>query len=83
MITDPMLTNEMKRHSVIVALKPDHGDLEITHFLRDARLFVHKIRKELEKENDNVRSVSKHKKHSMHSDSMRTPKFIKQTIDEN
>ena len=44
---------------------------------------VHKIRKELEKENDNVTSVSKCKKHSMCSDSMRTPEFIhkvKQTM---
>ena len=40
-----MLTNEMKRHVVIVLLKADPGDLE--------RLFVYKIRKELEKENDN------------------------------
>ena len=51
---DLMLTNEMKRHAVIVALKADHGDLEIACFLRVARLFVYKIRKELEKENKNV-----------------------------
>ena len=60
---DSTLTNEIKRHSVIVALKADHGDLEITRFLRVARLFVHKLRKELKKkENDNLMSVSKHKK---------------------
>ena len=47
---------------------------------------IHKIHKELEKENDNAMSVSKCKKHSTHSDTMRTHKFIhnvKQTIDEN
>ena len=85
-MTDPMLINEMKRHVVIVALKADHGDLEIACFLRVARSFVHKIHKELGKENENVMSVSKHKKYSTHSDSMRTPEFIhkvKKTIDEN
>ena len=54
-----MLTTEMKRHAVIVALKADYGDLEIARFLRVARSFVYKIRKELE--TDNVMSVSKGK----------------------
>ena len=47
-----MLTNEIKRHALIVLLKADHRYLEIARFLRVTRLFVHKIRKELEKEND-------------------------------
>ena len=50
----------MKKYAVIVTLKADHGNLEVEHFLRVAKLFGHKIRKGLEKENDNVRSVSKH-----------------------
>ena len=54
-----MIKNVMKRLAVIVAFKADHGYLEIAHFLRVARSFVHKIRKELEKENDNIMSVSK------------------------
>ena len=45
---DPMLTNEMKRHAVIVELKADLGGLEIACFLRVARSFVHKICKKLE-----------------------------------
>ena len=61
-----MLTNEMKMHALIVALKADHGDLEVVCFLRVARSFVHKIREELEKENDNVMSVSKRKKNIPH-----------------
>ena len=48
-----MLTNEIKRHIVIVVLMANHGDLEIARFLRVARSFVLNIRKELEKENDN------------------------------
>ena len=51
-----MLTNEMKRLAEIVALKTDYGDLEV------ARSFVHKIRKKLEKDHDNVISILKHKK---------------------
>ena len=54
-----MLTNEMKSQAVIAA---DHGDLEIARFLRVAISFVHQILKELEKENNNVMSVSKQKK---------------------
>ena len=58
-MTNRMLTNGIKRDAVIMTLKADHGDLEIARFLRVARSFVHKIRKELEKENDNVMSASK------------------------
>ena len=65
----------MKRHAVIGVLKADPGNLDIARFRRVARSFVHKIRKELEKEN-NVMSVWKHKKHSTRSDSMRTSEFI-------
>ena len=61
-----MLTNEMKRHAVIVALKADLADLEIAGFHRVAWSFVYKIRKELEKENNNVMSVSKRKKNIPH-----------------
>ena len=39
-----MLTNEMKWHAVIVALKADRGDLKIAHFLKVARLFIHNQR---------------------------------------
>ena len=63
-MTDPKLINEMKRYAVIVALKADHGNLETVRLLRVVRSFVHKICKELEKENDNVMSISKRKKTS-------------------
>ena len=51
-----MLTNEMRRHAVIVALKVDHGDLEIEHFLRIAKSFIHMKKKKM------IMSVSKRKK---------------------
>ncbi|XP_036370217.1 uncharacterized protein LOC118768217 [Octopus sinensis] len=85
-MTAPILTNEMKRHAVIVALIANHGDLEISRFLKVARSFVHKIRCELEKEDGNASPVSKRKKHSKRSDSIRTPEFIqevKQNIRDN
>ena len=81
-----MLHESADDNTTVLALKADRRDLEIAHFLRVERSFVHKIRKELEKENDNVMSVSKEKKLSTRSDSMRTAEFIhkvKQTIDEN
>ena len=83
-MTDSMLTNEMKRHAVIMALKVDHGDLEIAYFLRITRLFIHKIRKELEKENDNVMSVSKQKTFHTFQFNENTEIIhkVKQTIDE-
>ena len=65
-MTDPMLTNEMKRHPVIVVSKADHGDLKIARFLSVARSFADKIRKEIEKENDNVMSGSKPQKKILH-----------------
>ena len=43
-MTAPMLTNDMARHAVIVALKTDQGDLQIARFLRVARSFVHNPR---------------------------------------
>ena len=47
-LTDPMLTNEMKRHDEIVALKAYYGDLEIDCFLGVARSSVLNVCKDLE-----------------------------------
>ena len=85
-MADTQLTQEMKRHAVIVALKAEHSDLEISRFLKVARSFVYKVRKELEAKNGNVSPVSKCKKHSKRSDITRTLEFIQQvqqTIDDN
>lgn len=40
-----LLTQQMKRHTVIVALRPDYNDLEPARFLNVAHLFV-KVHKE-------------------------------------
>ena len=81
-----MLTQEMKRHAVIVSLKAGHKDLEIARFLKVARSFVYKVRKELEAQDGKVSPVAKRKKHSRCTGSIRTPKFIQQVqkdIDDN
>ena len=56
-----MLTQEMKRHAVIVALTAKHTDLEISNFLNVARSFVYKVRMELEINDGNVSPVAKRK----------------------
>jgi len=40
---DNKLTQEMKRHAVIVAIHANHSDLEISRFLKVARSFVNKF----------------------------------------
>lgn len=77
----------MKRHSVIGVLKANYKDLQISLFLRVARLFIRKLRKELENEKNSVLSLLKlKKKHSTRCDAVIKPKFIqkiKQTINDN
>ena len=71
----------MKRHAVIVAIHANHSDLEISEFLKFARLFVHKVSR--------VRSIwwpcrkccqktHKRKKHKARSDRVRTSHFVQQ-----
>lgn len=73
-----MLTQEMKRHAVIVAIHAEHSDVEIARFLKVARSFVNKVRKELEASGGDVLSVAKRKKHSQRSDIIRTQQFVQQ-----
>ncbi|KAM0736931.1 hypothetical protein ACS0PU_000024 [Formica fusca] len=83
---DYNLTQEMKRHAVIVAIYAKHTDLEISNFLNCARSFVHKVRRELEASDGDTQSVAKRKKHEERSDTIRTTQFIQQIqaiVDEN
>ena len=70
---DNKLTQEMKRHAVIVAIHAKHSDLEISQVLNVARSFVYKVRGELDVSDSNVESVGKRRKHKPHSDTVRTP----------
>ena len=69
------ITNEMKRHAVIVSIKAEHSDLKIPRFLKIARSFVCKVRKELKENNGDELAMSKRKQHCQCSDSLRTLLF--------
>ncbi|XP_014473452.1 PREDICTED: uncharacterized protein LOC106743775 [Dinoponera quadriceps] len=73
---DNKLTQKMKRHAVIVAIHANHSDLEISLFLKVARSFVIKVRRELEASDGNVESIAKSKKHEARSDKVRTSQFV-------
>lgn len=80
-----MITNEIKRQAVIVALSADNSDIDIAYFLRVARSFAQKTRKELKDADSSTISVSEHNIHSARSNKVRTSEFIqqvKQIIDE-
>ena len=46
-MTNNNITSKMKRHAVIVSIKAKHIDFKIARFLKLARSFVCKVRKEL------------------------------------
>ena len=73
-----ILTQEMKRHAVLVAISAQHSDSEIASFLNVARSFVFKVRHELKTSGGDISSVAKRKKHSRRSDTIRTPDFVQQ-----
>ena len=85
-MADTSINNEMKRHAVIVSIKAKHSNLEIARFLKVARSFVCKVRKELNENNGDELATSKRKQHCQRSDSLRTPEFVRRVhgmIDEN
>ncbi|XP_025161066.1 uncharacterized protein LOC112589993 [Harpegnathos saltator] len=75
---DYKITQEMKRHAVIIAICAKHTDLEISNFLNCARSFVHKVRRELEASAGDVETVAKRKKHEERSDTTRNTQFVQQ-----
>lgn len=62
------LTPKMKRHTVIIALKGEHNDFEITYFLKVAQSFFIKIFKKLDAINVTIKTVKG-------PNIIRTPKF--------
>ena len=52
------MTQEMKRHAVIVAIHAKRSNLEISQFLNVSRSFIQKVRRELETSDGNVESVA-------------------------
>ena len=80
-MVDNKLTQELKRHAVIVAIHAKHSDLEILQFLNVARSFLHKVRRGLEESDGDVESVGKHRKHKPSADTARTLQFVQQVQD--
>lgn len=70
------VTQEMKRHAIIVVLGTKHGDLQITTFLNVDKFFAYKIRNELLVSGKDVSSVFKQKKHSRISNIVRKIQFV-------
>lgn len=71
-----MITEEMKRHAVIVALHAGNKIPEVATFLKVDRSFVYKIKRSLDESGSDAQSVAKRKKHSRRSDSIRDHDFI-------
>ena len=68
---DNKLTQEMKRHTIIVDIHVKHSDLEISQFFNVARSFFHKVGRELEASDGDVESVAKRRKHKPRSDTVK------------
>ena len=77
---DNKLTQEIKRHAVIVAITAKHSDLEILQVLNVAWSLVFKDSPELGI-CGNMESVVKRRKHKPRSDTVRTPQFVQQVQD--
>ncbi|UYV70338.1 TRAF4 [Cordylochernes scorpioides] len=72
-MAEPTLTQEMKRHAVIVSLAAGHTNSETAAFLNVAPSFVFKAQRELGTTKGNVAEVSQRKRHCRHPDSIRKP----------
>lgn len=85
-MAEATLTNEMKRHAVIVSLAAGHTDSEIATFLKVARSFVFKVRTELGAAKGDGAEASQRKQVCRRSDSIRNAEFVSRVqsvIDEN
>ena len=59
MMADNNITNEMKRHAVIVSIKVEYSDLKIARFLNVATSFVCKVKNKLKENNGDELVMSK------------------------
>ncbi|KAM3179548.1 hypothetical protein ACTXT7_000437 [Hymenolepis weldensis] len=80
LMIDTNITNEMKRHAVIVSIRVKHRNIEIERFLKVATSFVCKVEKELLNINngDELVATRKRKQHyHCPADSFTTPEFVR------
>ena len=71
-----MITGEMKRHAVIVALHAGSEAPEVANFLKVDRSHDYKVERSLDESVGDVPSVAKRKKHPRRSDAVRDDDFI-------
>ncbi|VUZ40953.1 unnamed protein product [Hymenolepis diminuta] len=79
-MADTNVTNEMKRHAVIVSIKAKLRNLEVAGLPEVATSFVCKVRKGLLNENNGgeLATTRKRKVHCQRSaDSLRAPEFVR------
>lgn len=70
-----MLSQHMKTHTLTVALKAEHSDLEIPRFLSVVQSFFVKIRKKLEAVDGDSTAVCRRKTPIKGTNIFRTPTF--------
>jgi DDE superfamily endonuclease len=75
------ITQQMKRHAVLVALSANHNDSEIATFLNVSRSFVCKIRNKVIVSDGDVQIVAERKKHSQRFDTIRKDDFVRKVDD--
>ncbi|KAM3186987.1 hypothetical protein ACTXT7_003222 [Hymenolepis weldensis] len=61
-ISDTTIANEMKIYSIIMPIKAEHDNLEITGFLKVATSFTCKVGKELNENNGNELAATRKRK---------------------
>ena len=71
-----IITEEMKRHAVIVALHAGSEAPQVANFLRVYRSHDYKVERILDESVGDVPSVAKRKKHPRRSDAVRDDDFI-------
>lgn len=59
MMSSIKLSQQMKRHAIIITLKTGRRDLEIAHFLKVSQSFVVKVRKKPEDADRDSTAVAK------------------------
>lgn len=75
-MAEPRITQEMKRHALIVSLAAGHSDFKMGAFLNVAMSFVFKVRRELDAASGDVATVSHKKRHCHRLVIIKTPAFI-------
>lgn len=79
---EPILTEKMKKHAIIVLLAEEHSGLDIAAFLKLVRSFIFKIKNELKAARFDVATLSYRKRLYQQYVIIKTPKFVI-CIDEN